>query len=146
MTTNVTVVIGPPAAGKSTWILQQAHYGDIIVDFDTLAAALTKPEQRQPQRQRVRTDLLARVTLAAREAAIRTCLNSATGRAYIIHALPSIADLRRYSGRGARIRIIDPGRATVNQRISKQRQQTMRPIADKWYDELLPSYPPALLR
>jgi predicted kinase len=33
----LTVVIGPPAGGKSTWVLERAKPGDIVVDFDRLA-------------------------------------------------------------------------------------------------------------
>jgi hypothetical protein len=37
----LTVVVGPPAGGKSTWVLERAGPGDIVIDFDRLAVALT---------------------------------------------------------------------------------------------------------
>lgn len=37
----LTVVIGPPAAGKTTYVLAHARPGDIVVDLDRLANALT---------------------------------------------------------------------------------------------------------
>ncbi len=35
------LVAGPPAAGKSTWIRDHAKPGDITIDYDTLAQALS---------------------------------------------------------------------------------------------------------
>ncbi len=141
---TVTVVIGPPASGKSTWVREHARYGDVIIDFDTIARALTT-DTDTTDRQRVPANLLSRATMAARQAAIRTCLTARDGKAFIIHATPTTEDLLKYARRGATITVIDPGRTTVMQRIRTQRSPTIYRIAARWYDQLLPNYPPGLL-
>lgn len=37
MTRQVTVVCGPPCAGKSTWVARHAEPGDTVLDIDVLA-------------------------------------------------------------------------------------------------------------
>ena len=39
--TSVTVVTGPPCSGKTTYVNGHAQPGDLIVDWDVLAVALT---------------------------------------------------------------------------------------------------------
>lgn len=39
--TEVSVVYGPPAAGKTTWVESQRRPGDVMWDFDKIKAALT---------------------------------------------------------------------------------------------------------
>lgn len=40
---HVTLVSGPPGAGKSTWIREHRTPGAVVVDFDALAVALGSP-------------------------------------------------------------------------------------------------------
>ena len=37
----LTIVTGPPCGGKTTHIANHAHPGDIIIDLDRIALALT---------------------------------------------------------------------------------------------------------
>ncbi len=62
----LTVVIGPPAGGKSTWVMEQAKAGDIVIDFDRLAVALSGPGADPHDH----PPYLVAVTQAARTAAI----------------------------------------------------------------------------
>lgn len=39
--TIVTIVAGPPGAGKTTWVQQRMKWGDLIVDVDALFSALS---------------------------------------------------------------------------------------------------------
>lgn len=41
----MTVVCGPPGAGKTTWVRAQRGRGDLVVDVDALFAALTLRER-----------------------------------------------------------------------------------------------------
>ena len=38
---TVYVITGPPAGGKTTWVRERAKPGDITIDYDTLAQALS---------------------------------------------------------------------------------------------------------
>ncbi len=40
----LTVIMGAPCSGKSTYVKQNAQPGDIVIDFDVLAQALGSPD------------------------------------------------------------------------------------------------------
>lgn len=79
------VVTGPPCVGKSTWVLNRARTGDIVVDLDRIALAITGSEtvhHDYPLHIR-RAAITMRATLVP--IAIR---HSRSGSAFIIHAKP----------------------------------------------------------
>ena len=105
------MIVGPPAAGKTTWLRDHAKHGDITIDFNEIAAALTPvdpdakfPEHTFPEHVR----MVAQTTrLAAIDAA-----NAFADMVdvYVIHAMPSRAMLAHYDQLGATIVTIDPQR------------------------------------
>ena len=87
----VTVIAGPPAAGKSTWIREHAEPGDLVVDFDLpyraltggLCAKLDNPPALRPY------------VLAARRAILKRLLTAPAGsirHAWLIHGAPHPAE------------------------------------------------------
>lgn len=77
------LIIGPPAAGKSTWVREHAKHGDITIDYDALAGALTPPGDK-PHHWPAQVKA---VTKAARRAAIDTAIqHAATTDVYVIHS------------------------------------------------------------
>mgnify|MGYP001458519206 CR=1 FL=1 len=138
----IFVVTGPPAAGKTTWVLDNARHGDIIIDYDRIAAALTVDSDGH---QHPRTILGA--ARAARQAAIDHALTTtADCDVYIIHTRLTPAVRARYEHIGARIVTIDPGINTVLARAKHCRPwQTTQAIKD-WYRHHAgpaPTAPPA---
>lgn len=130
------VVIGPPAAGKSTWCRQHAQAGDIIVDYDRLASALTAADETGHDH----TPAVKAVTKAARQAAIDTAIRHAREvDVYVIHSTPSPTLLATYRARGARVVTIDPGRDVVLARAKAERPWWMQPVIKRWYEQ----HPPA---
>ncbi|SDP60921.1 AAA domain-containing protein [Actinopolyspora xinjiangensis] len=128
----LTVVTGPPASGKSTWVRQQAKAGDIVIDFDTLANALTVAEFDNHEHPRH----LVNVAKAARTAAIGEALKHSTDvDVYLLHSTPGAEALRRYRRQGARIVTIDPGEHIVRERCKRLRPSAMLPVVDRWYRE-----------
>ncbi|MBZ4486272.1 HNH endonuclease [Microbacterium sp. cx-55] len=130
---SVVVVIGPPAAGKTTWILERAKPGDVMIDMDRIARALMPV---LPDATHEYPDHVRHVAISARKAAIRraTRLRERV-TVWLIHALPPAEDLAEYRAFGWHIETIDPGRAVV-----EERTRTMRPAAqmqqvDRWYAE-----------
>lgn len=134
-TVAVYVVIGPPGGGKSSYVREYAHAGDIVIDLDALAAALQVPDSMSeifhsyPQHVR-------HVAIGARAAAIRRAVALAAGtcRVWIIHAVPSVAQLREYVASGWDVVVVDPGPELTRQRIAaSDRQSRHHDAGDNWY-------------
>jgi hypothetical protein len=126
----LTVVVGPPAGGKSTWVLQQAKPGDVVIDYDRLAVALSgqggDPHDHAPA--------VMAVTKAARQAAIDAALRHArTADVYLIHSSPGQQRMADYRAMGAKVITIDPGKDVVRQRCKTERPQRMFAVIDEWY-------------
>lgn len=125
---NVTVVTGPPAAGKTTHVRQHAQPGDVIIDFDHLANALSGQDaDNHDHPAHIQT-----VTKAARQAALHAAINT-SARIWLIHATPSPKQQANYTARGAEIITIDPGKDTVMKRIKAERPERMAKAAGQWY-------------
>ena len=138
------VVLGPPAAGKSTWVLARATPRDIVVDFDRLALALTGPHADPHEH----PSPLWGVTRKARRAAIDAAVAHRDRLdVYVIHSMPSQAKVDDYARLGASFVTLDPGRDVVLERCRAQRPGRMVAVARRWYDEpqaVIPSGPPQL--
>lgn len=124
------VVVGPPAAGKSTWVLEQARSMDVVIDYDRLAVALAgrggDDHHHGPE--------VKAVTKAARTAAISEAMRQA-GRVdvFLIHSNPGRHRLAEYAAAGARVVMVDPGRDVVLSRIGRERPRVMFRVVDEWY-------------
>ncbi|GAB4582611.1 AAA family ATPase [Nocardia sp. IFM 10818] len=126
------VVIGPPAAGKSTWCRAHATPRDVIIDYDRLASALTAADETGHDH----TPAVKAVTKAARKAAIDTALRHTREiDVYLIHSTPSPTLLATYRAHGARIVTIDPGREIVMERAKRERPWWMQPVIKRWYEQ-----------
>ncbi|RBQ21599.1 hypothetical protein DP939_02500 [Spongiactinospora rosea] len=129
------VVTGPPASGKSTWVRSRARPGDIVIDYDLLATALTAPGAAPHDYPKA----LRQVTSRARAAAITEALKHAAGvDVYVIHSQPSTEAVRRYTEQTddqteLHLIVVDPGRDVVMRRIAEQRPPQMRAVAERWY-------------
>lgn len=128
----LTVVIGPPAGGKSTWVLERAKPGDVVIDFDRMAVALSG----QGGDSHDHASAVTVVTRAARTAAIEAALKLAnTTDVYLIHSSPGAARMQQYRDLGAEVVTIDPGRDVVRGRCKTERPRRMFAVIDEWYRE-----------
>lgn len=129
---TVYVVTGPPAAGKTTWTLAHARPGDIVIDLDRIASALTgtlDDDHRYP-------DHLRAVARAARTAAISAARHMPSEvDTYIVHTDPGPDAMSGYRRDGARIVVIDPGRDVVMDRCRRTRPRTAAAVAARWYTQ-----------
>lgn len=124
------VVLGPPAAGKSTWVNERAAPGDIVIDYDRLACALTALDAPPHGHKRP----LAAVAFRAREAAITEALRHVkTHDVYLIHSVPKPAAMDRYRKYGAEFVIVDPGREVVEARCRRERPANYMDGVRRWY-------------
>lgn len=94
----ITVITGPPCAGKSTHARQHAMPGDIIIDFDTIAQALGSPAGHGHEHH------IAETAAAAWSAAVRETLLQCQGprHAWVIDSKPSTWRAGEYGRAGAR--------------------------------------------
>lgn len=123
------LVTGPPASGKSTWVREQAREGDITIDYDVIAGALSPGAGRELPKH------VAAVTKAARRAAIDMALEYRdVADVYVIHAMPSERMLAFYRRLGARVVVVDPGESVTLSRCRQERPWQMGQAAKRWYD------------
>lgn len=128
---TVFLIVGPPASGKTTWVREHAKHGDITIDYDTIAEALTPPGGKPHDHPAA----VKAVTKAARQAAIDTAIKqAATVDVYIIHAMPAPTTITRYQALGAKIITIDPGRDIVLARCKAERPWRIGQAARQWYE------------
>lgn len=126
----LTVVIGPPAGGKSTWVTARAQPGDVVIDMDRIAQALTAQgaDLHRYSRQ------VRFVASQARRAAINEALKYCGALdVYLIHTQPGTDQLARYAEHGAQVVVVDPGRDVVLARCAEQRSSSVIAAVERWY-------------
>lgn len=123
-------MIGPPCGGKSTWVRDHAERGDIVIDYDRLAGALTAEGEDGHGLKRP----VATVAFQAREAAIREALRHGRDHeVFIIHTLPKPQLMAKYKAAGAQVVTCDPGRAVAEERCRRLRPESSMDGVRRWY-------------
>lgn len=129
--THITLVMGPPAAGKSTYVREHARAGDLIVDYDAIALSLGADPHAFGQ-------TMHPVINAARNAMLRQLRAGTTGaeRAWVLSANPE-AD-RRFPYHA--IVMVDPGleQTMLNARAARRPRDYLDAIR-AWYATRAPS-------
>ena len=98
----LTVICGPPCAGKSNYARAHARTGDVVIDYDALACALGSDRDHEAP------EAVADTAFHARDAAIRRCVDKGWP-AWVIHSRPTLGQVSAYRDAGARIVLMDPG-------------------------------------
>lgn len=124
------VVTGPPAAGKTTWVHTHAKQGDIVIDFDRIAQALSPPGADTHTHGKVLRIIAGRARRAAIDEAIKY---SQAVDVYIIHTQPTPEQEARYLAHAAQVVRVDPGREVVEQRCREQRSGSTLSAVARWY-------------
>jgi hypothetical protein len=127
--TRIVLVIGPPGAGKTTWVEENQGPNDLVVDYDKLAGAIgggAHPDQDAPH------NPLHEATSTARNAILRGLRQGKynVGRAWIISANPNAEGMFPYH----RVVVIDPGLEKVLERLKVAgRPGKYQQLARDWY-------------
>ena len=95
----LVVVTGPPCVGKSTYVDTHAQHGDIVIDLDRLALALTTRDTGHHDYD----EHIRYIARCARHAALTAALEAhhAGCMAWVVDAAPSTAQRARYHRNGA---------------------------------------------
>jgi hypothetical protein len=135
----LTVVMGPPCSGKSTYVRERSRSEDIVVDLDRLAVALSVEDRESDPHDHPRHVLV--VAIAAREAAILRALRFARTdkRVWVIHSDPRPSDARLYRDNGASFVSLDPGMDVCLARAATERPPFAERFIRDWYERVEPN-------
>jgi predicted kinase len=126
------VVTGPPCVGKSTWVKERAKTGDIVVDLDRLALAITAehtPHHEYPAH-------IRKAAIQIRKTAVACALAySRKGDSYIIHAKPTQTANRAYAKHQARIVELHASWPVLMERAKAERPAHIWKTLATWWDE-----------
>ena len=124
----ITVVLGPPCSGKSTYVAETAKPGDVIIDYDVLAQAFGSPTAHDAPK------AIGDVTFPARTSAINQVIKGVEADAWIIHTSPQPDQLERYRQAGAVFKTIDPGKDVCLERAAADgRPERTIAAIERWY-------------
>ena len=123
-TTKITLVYGPPGAGKSTYVQEKAGPADLVVDYDLIGNALGSRDREQHQR-------IHGAINAARNAVLTQIRRADTGadHVWIISTNPNAPAMFPHHERV----LLDPGRDVAYRRASDGgRTEAALALIDEW--------------
>jgi len=126
---TVTIVVGAPCAGKSTYVDAEHADDDVVVDFDRLAQALGSSTPHDA------TDDVRRATHAARYSAIAQALEVETD-SWVVETSPTPERVALYVDAGAEFVLLDPGIDMCLQRAEDDdRPEGTDDTIRAWYED-----------
>lgn len=132
---HIHVVLGPPEAGKTTWVREHATSDALVLDYDAVAEAIQTGSNQRGEYMHALATVVGGAWSGAYNRLIRL---PDPVDVWIIKALPTVARnthiLADWIALNYDITIIDPGSSTVMERLaadhrSSQAEQTAR----QWY-------------
>lgn len=128
---NRKIVAGAPCSGKSTYVKDNATYGDLIYDYDTLHQALSGLDSH------IHSLLIRPFVLAARDEIFRQLEAHKDQSAYVITSSRKTSEIEGMAKRlDASIVFIDIERGEAHRRASNDyRPNAWHEYIDNWFNE-----------
>lgn len=122
----LTVVMGAPCSGKSTYVREHANPGDIVIDFDVLAQALGSPDPHDhPKHVRM-------VCIDMRRTAIASAIQQhVQGHAVWIVDINPGERMAAYQRAAAEFVTMQASRAELHERAERERPQRWHSLIDE---------------
>ena len=129
---RLTIVTGPPCAGKSTLVANEAGRLDMVVDLDDLAARI---DPSFANGRRWTSELLNRAVRARNSLLGSLSTLPPRSAAWFIVGAPSVAEREWWRGKlqPADWRHLDPGRLECERRALRTRGIESVPMVAQWY-------------
>lgn len=132
---RVTLVCGPPCAGKSTWVREHAAPADLVVCFDLLArAAGSRGEHRHSHAHRAQAGTAFRRACAQLATADRT--------AWVIRCAPTAAEraqLAQHVRADTVLVLMPPLTVALGRARTAGREPHVQPAIRRWYAAYTPN-------
>ncbi|APQ42604.1 putative ATPase [Corynebacterium phage phi16] len=126
------VVMGPPGAGKTTYVAEHARPGDIRIDLDHIANLLAGVDVGNHSHE----GHVLGVARAARLAAVDASLKHVVDHdVWVIDSWPGVKARAKYQAVGAEFVLVDPGKDVVLGRCSRERSGSTVKAAALWYSK-----------
>lgn len=140
----LTIVCGPPCAGKTTYVRQHADANDLVIDLDEIVAGL-RPSHRHWSGTRD-PDLLNR-SIRVRNALLGSLARRAHGKAWFIVAAPTTFERDWWGSQlGGDVVVLDPGREECKRRALAQQTPAAVRGVDAWHLASRKSWKPPVKR
>lgn len=134
---RVKIITGPPGAGKSTHVRENAGPHDVVIDLDRIAMAIMHPATEDTHHY---PTYIRHIAIGMRSAAItRATKLRESVSVWIIHSVPSPDQLEEYRRYRWEVVEIDPGEAVVRARVAELRPDAVGVAVDRWYHQGAPT-------
>lgn len=124
--TRIALIVGPPGAGKTTWVAENKNHGDLVIDYDAIAVALGSNDSSEHH------DALHGATMAARNGVLTKLRQGKidVARCWLISANPRAEQFLPYHT----VVKIDPGLDVVLTRLeAHKRPGHQAQLVRDWY-------------
>lgn len=130
-TIPLTIVCGPPCAGKSTYVEQHARPGDVIIDLDDIAKRIDPEYQQWAEK---KPGQLSKAIRARNSLLGSLSKRTSAKAAWFIIAAATVAERKWWHAKlGGEVVFLDPGSAECKRRALARGTPQAAEGIDKWY-------------